>query len=999
MADHAADDNFDGESLSSELSILFRGPDLLSEERLHEIFRRFGGVLIDRLKRPNANDHNNITPSSYGFFYEACINERITEGMIEYLLEYFPNAAQGGLTGSSPLHWACTNKNVTLNIIQLLINAAPGSVFRADSEGWMPLHVLCMNRQQDDMESIETLNLLLEKYPEAVLHADNSGNLPIHYACESKFPEFCQVLIEAAPDSVRSTNNYGLMPLHILCNNNQVDEGTMQTLNFLLEEYPEAVWHAVNDGTLPIHIASVTKSPEFCQILIEAAPDSVHSTNKYGWMPLHYLCGMRELNENTAIQTLNFLLEEYPEAALHADDHGRLPIHLASCRGGSPEFCQALIDAASDSVRKEDKYGWMPLHTLSDNPEVDGVNAMQTLKFLIEKYPGAVLHADNNGSLPIHLASVTKSPEFCQVLIDAAPDSIRSKDKNGWSPLHFLCGVTRVGVNAIQTLQLLIENDREAVRQVCTNSGRLPIHDAILLRSPEFCRLLIEAYPGSERRTTTNGELPLHLACLDGSPATVEYMYGLYPDAIDATVGGYYPIHYAILCSKHREIVQFLLDCDPDQKLKQFQGKSLIHVVCAMYNNGHRIRAGIEIINVIFEAQPASVRSVNYEGRMPLHSLCINRKVDEAAAMQILKFLLEKYPEAVRHADNDGYLPIHLASRLRSPEFCRLLIEAHPGSERRTTTNGELPLHLACALNTLPTVEYMYGLYPDAIGHAATQGHHPIHKAIRGAKRRDNPADAVKIVQFLLDCDPNQKLIQFREESLFDFACRREYGDSNVDANIDAGIQVVKIIFDAHPEAIEDIYDFTVQYYDRPIQPFVNNQLVHARLAKNHRLMMTPDDNGQLPLHTALQNNVRLGSIKLLVNGNPSAIRTIDKNGMLPLHVACKHHDSACVVGYIVSLADETLDTIDRQGNTALHYACLGAKYQTIALLLEKYDAVSVSRRNAHKKLPIELLWESNAVKDRGSFEYTDSVFRLLKAFPDTLTSTDMTQSFARLRI
>ena len=100
----------------------------------------------------------------------------------------------------------------------------------------------------------------------------------------------------------------------------------------------------------------------------------------------------------------------------------------------------------------------------------------------------------------------------------------------------------------------------------------------------------------------------------------------------------------------------------------------------------------------------------------------------------------------------------------------------------------------------------------------------------------------------------------------------------------------------------------------------------------------------------------------------------------------------------IASLADETIDTTDRQGNTALHYDCLGAKYETIALLLDKYDAVSVSRRNARKKLPIELLWESNAVKDRGSVEYTDSVFRLLKAFPETLTSTDMTQSFARLR-
>jgi hypothetical protein len=54
-------------------------------------------------------------------------------------------------------------------------------------------------------------------------------------------------------------------------------------------------------------------------------------------------------------------------------------------------------------------------------------------------------------------------------------------------------------------------------------------------------------------------------------------------------------------------------------------------------------------------------------------------------------------------------------------------------------------------------------------------------------------------------------------------------------------------------------------------------------------------------------------------------------------------------------------------------------------MLLEKYDAVSVSKRNAHKKLPIDLLFESSDVLDRDSVEYTDSVFRLLKAYPDTL--------------
>mmetsp|Transcript_7340 Transcript_7340/g.11556 ORF Transcript_7340/g.11556 Transcript_7340/m.11556 type:complete len:117 (+) Transcript_7340:3-353(+) len=87
---------------------------------------------------------------------------------------------------------------------------------------------------------------------------------------------------------------------------------------------------------------------------------------------------------------------------------------------------------------------------------------------------------------------------------------------------------------------------------------------------------------------------------------------------------------------------------------------------------------------------------------------------------------------------------------------------------------------------------------------------------------------------------------------------------------------------------------------------------------------------------------------------------------------------------------NSTLDTTDRQGNTALHYACRGAKHDTIAMLLEKYDAVSVSKRNVDKKLPIDILWENNADSDRESVAYTESVYRLLRAYPETIMGIDV---------
>jgi len=356
-------------------------------------------------------------------------------------------------------------------------------------------------------------------------------------------------------------------------------------------------------------------------------------------------------------------------------------------------------------------------------------------------------------------------------------------------------------------------------------------------------------------------------------------------------------------------------------------------------------------------------------------------------ALEILELLVEKHPGAIRHADNEGCLPIHYASGGLN-KCCSILVEAYPGSERIGAMDGALPFHFACGGGTLATVKYLYKLYPDAINHARTGGYYPIHYTIGSMDVRDDPTTAMDIVKFLLDCDPNVKLQKGAGVSLLRVACELEPNDSN----IEAGIQMIKEIYDAYPEAIEDDRIASdINEFHQQVQTFVNNELVYARQAKDLRLMTTSDDSGQLPLHTALQSNVRLGSIKLLVKGNPLAAQSLGISSTLPLHVACEHHDSARVVQYLVGLDTTILDAIDGEGNTALHYACRGAKYDTIAMFLDNYDAVSVSTRNAQKKLPIDLLWESNKVPDRESVEYTEGVFRLLKAYPETLVNIDST--------
>ena len=495
---------------------------------------------------------------------------------------------------------------------------------------------------------------------------------------------------------------------------------------------------------------------------------------------------------------------------------------------------------------------------------------------------------------------------------------------------------------------------------------------------------LLEYFPDAAKDIDDKGWTPLHFAC--GNPNVTLNIIKLIIHAAPASVPsednrGMMPLHD--LCSNGRVsegMIQCLLEhfSDAASAIDDL-GHMPLHVACKNPN------VTLNIIKLLIDAAPASVGSEDNGGSMPLHMICNNKKVDEATALKILKLFIERCPEAIRHANDRGRLPIHKASRGRSPEFCRVLIEAYPGSERITSDMDILPLHHACTKGSLVTVEYLYGIFPEAINHPTRSNLCPIHCAILGTKYRANPAASVEIVQFLLDCDPDQKLKQIEGRSLLHFACELVR-----DSNIQAGINVMKILFDAHPEAIEDNrIGSNIHLFHQRVQSFVNSELVYARQAKDLRLMMTPDEHGQLPLHKAIQSNVRLGSIKLLVKGNPYAVRSIDDSYALPLHVACEHHDSTSVVEYILGLAHITRDATDRDGNSALHYACRGAKYDTIALLLEKYGASSISKRNANGKLPIDMLWESNKVGDRESVEYMESIFQLLKACPETVMNFD----------
>ena len=203
-------------------------------------------------------------------------------------------------------------------------------------------------------------------------------------------------------------------------------------------------------------------------------------------------------------------------------------------------------------------------------------------------------------------------------------------------------------------------------------------------------------------------------------------------------------------------------------------------------------------------------------------------------------------------------------------------------------------------------------------------------------------------------------------------------------SNLHVGLKVIRLLYDVYPEAI--IVDGKAEALlgenrriNEEIKDFVRSQLTYARQASNLNFMTSTYEHGRLPLHIALHKNAALGCIKLLVKGNPGAIKASDKTGSLPLHLACQHHESASVVQYLLDLDSTTLQAVDDNGNTPLHYACRGSKYNTIALLVEQYHAAAASTINVNKQLPFHLLLEI----ETESIGHMQSIYLLLKENPE----------------
>jgi len=135
------------------------------------------------------------------------------------------------------------------------------------------------------------------------------------------------------------------------------------------------------------------------------------------------------------------MVSSYPEALVIQDERGRTPLHYA-CGSVLSPFEPAVFQllACQDALSLKDSKGNLALH-LSCCSSHDAGQNLQRVRQLVQAYPESSREPNDNGQLPLHVASYylqdSENLSVIQFLVESYGPAISVMDSDGSTPLHY----------------------------------------------------------------------------------------------------------------------------------------------------------------------------------------------------------------------------------------------------------------------------------------------------------------------------------------------------------------------------------------------------------------------------------------------------------------------------------------------------------------------------------------------------------------------------------
>jgi len=438
-------------------------------------------------------------------------------------------------------------------------------------------------------------------------------------------------------------------------------------------------------------------------MLVAASPQSLHTDGEC-FTPLHAMVSDPNENINNVLHVINFLIEVEPSLIRAVDKFGRTPLLVACCNKHiTLDTIQCLYNAYREAIHIPDTCGWLPIHELAHNIELEEAASVEILQFMLNIDPTVARERIDDGCLPIHHAIDKKATDFCKLLIDVYPESLRVRSSDGILPIH--CALKADRADVVDTIEYMLDLYPQSI-DATDRQGLTPFHRSAQGKRADIVELLLKYDPdaaskASRHRTNSIStyNLPLHLTCASGHVAhteMAEVLFDACPQAIFAhNDEGKTPLDLAREReTRHRRdpnesvLVYFLQTQQAyarqaqDIKTKTTIDKNdWLSFCCALRNN-----ASLGSIELLVRA----LRSIGHTDSLPLNIAC------EFRSVKVVRYLTEA--DSLSEERLASLHLVHSACCGGNLEVIKYFLDEHISlvSSAEVNEKGELPIHLLC---------------------------------------------------------------------------------------------------------------------------------------------------------------------------------------------------------------------------------------------------------------------------------------------------------------
>lgn len=596
-----------------------------------------------------------------------------------------------------------------------------------------------------------------------------------------------------------------------------------------LSETRKGIFTAVDDKstvTSIIHDEARIVNWQVVLKLCQSHPQHAKYADPSGWTALHHACNRRCPREDV----VEALIKAYPDALLDLEEKGMTPLHYA-CRFKAPDEC----------VR----------HLLHLFPE---------------KGRASVSKRDRKGRTPLYYAvRYDAPPGVVEMLLEVDPSAVLDEDRNADSPLALVWDSWAEKFEGKKTLQPLLYPEESGLNH---STPEDLLADSKLKKRWDTVNMLLRAafrFPsdGTEHRKWRVMHATAAIKC---HPTLFRLAKALYPEqAKELDVGDLDFSHEAPRSALHLAasspangdagsfVLESLLEMNPDaaSMIDEEDGSVPLHLIVQNERKSHW-----SMVRSLLQRNPAAVRSVDKQGRTPLHraaaAIANHNGTDWSGATSSLELqstifnLLQAYPEAANVPDNTGCLPLHLIAahaRIWDAEVDSVSVANEAATRVRAgpAANNSLPLHLAAKNEhaELSLILKLVQLNPRAASQPDSNGKLPFHLACESGKVWE---------------------------------------------------QGVSVIYDAFPDAVRESEANTRRWTALQMAAATRGEtgpLIETLTKLNPEAVNRQDSKNRFPLHLAcVAGKGWETGLRTLFEANPDAIFIEDTCGLLPFHIA-----------------------------------------------------------------------------------------------------------------